>query len=132
MVRAILFNFCRPTDGRIHRIAGGESPGYSGDGGPARAALLRDPEGIAIHGSDVFVADTDNQRVRKIDGSGVITTVAGTGIKGFSGDDGQSTSAQLTSPGDVGVDESGRLFIADTGNNHVRAVTPAGLITTVA
>jgi sugar lactone lactonase YvrE len=119
-------------DGRIHRIAGGDAAGYSGDGGPARAALLRDPEGVAIHGSDLFVADTDNQRVRRIDGSGVITTVAGSGIKGYSGDNGESTSAQLTSPGDVGVDQMGRLFIADTGNNHVRVVTLGGLIMTVA
>ena len=119
-------------DGRIHRIAGGDSPGYSGDGGPAKAALLRDPEGLAIHGSDIFVADTDNQRVRRIDGTGVITTVAGSGIKGYTGDNGESTSAQLTSPGDVGVDQSGRLFIADTGNNHVRVVTLGGLIMTVA
>jgi sugar lactone lactonase YvrE len=119
-------------DGRIERIAGGEAPGYSGDGGPANAALLRDPEGVALHGPDVFVADTDNQRIRKIDSRGVITTVAGTGIKGYSGDNGESTSAQITSPGDVAVDESGRLFIADTGNNHIRMVTPAGLITTLA
>jgi class 3 adenylate cyclase/sugar lactone lactonase YvrE len=119
------------NDGRIHRFAGGDAPGYSGDGGPAIAALLRDPEGIAIHGSDLFVADTDNQRVRRIDGTGVITTVAGTGVKGYSGDNGESTSAQLTSPGDVGVDATGRLFVADTGNNHVRVVTPGGLIATV-
>jgi sugar lactone lactonase YvrE len=120
------------ADSRIHRVAGGDSPGYSGDGGPAQAALLRDPEGIAIHNSDVYVADTDNQRVRKINGAGVITTVAGSGIKGYSGDNGESTSAQLTSPGDVGVDETGRLFIADTGNNHIRVVTVGGLIMTVA
>ena len=119
-------------DGRIHRIAGGESAGYSGDGGPARLALLRDPEGVALHGSDLYVADTDNQRVRRIDGKGIIVTIAGSGLKGYSGDNGESTSAQLTSPGDCGIDDSGRLFIADTGNNHVRMVTPSGLITTVA
>jgi len=120
------------SDGRIHQIAGADEPGYSGDGGPATSAVLRDPEGLAIHGSDLFVADTDNERVRKIDGSGVITTVAGTGLKGYSGDSGEATSAQLTSPGDVGLDRNGRLFIADTGNNHLRLVTVAGLITTVA
>jgi class 3 adenylate cyclase/sugar lactone lactonase YvrE len=119
-------------DGRIHQIAGANEPGYLGDGGPATSAMLRDPEGLAMYGTDLFVADTDNERVRRIDGSGVITTVAGTGLKGYSGDNGEATSAQLTSPGDVGVASDGRLFIADTGNNHVRLVTAAGLITTLA
>ena len=119
-------------DNRIHRVSGGDNPGYSGDGGPGRGALLRDPEGIAIHGSDLFIADTDNERIRMIDGNGVITTVAGSGIKGYSGDNGEGTSAQLTSPGDVAIDGTGRLFIADTGNNHVRMLTPGGFITTVA
>ena len=120
------------SNGHIHRVAGGDSAGDGGDGGLAVSALLRTPQGLSIHGTDLYVADTDNERVRMIDAAGIIRTIAGNGTKGFSGDHGEATSAQLTAPDDIAVDGAGRLFIADTGNNHVRLVTTSGIITTVA
>ncbi|HET6881662.1 MAG TPA: MBG domain-containing protein [Pirellulales bacterium] len=122
--------------GNIATVAGNGSPGFTGDGGAATAAELRDPEGIAVDSSgDLFIADTFNQRVREVDhATGVITTVAGDGTGGFGGDGGQATAAELAGPTGVAVDSTNHLlFIADEGNDRIREVNLAtGVITTVA
>ena len=120
--------------GVITTVAGtGWGGGFSGDGGPATAARLNYPTGVAVDGAgNLFIADPDNHRIRKVDSAGVITTVAGTGEEGFSGDGGPATSARLDSPHGVAVDGAGNLFIADGGNRRIRKVDTAGVITTVA
>jgi sugar lactone lactonase YvrE len=121
--------------GAIGLVAGkGDgSYGFSGDGGPATSAKLSFPNGIAVDkNGNLFIADSYNNRIRKITPSGIITTVAGNGIAGFSGDGGPATSAKLWYPLGVAVDGSGNLFIADSHNNRIRMVTPAGIISTLA
>jgi uncharacterized protein (TIGR03437 family) len=112
---------------------GVSSSGFSGDGGPAVNAKLNSPIGVAIDSAgNIYFADLSNERVRKIDTAGVITTVAGNGTTGFSGDGGLATAAALHSPHGVGVDAAGNIYIADTTNYRIRKVTPAGIISTVA
>ena len=121
------------SGGIITTIAGTGTPGYSGDGGQATSAQLNYPEGVAVDGQgNLYIADAYNQRVRKITPAGIITTIAGTGTAGYSGDGGQATSAQLNYPGGVAVDTEGDLFIADESNSRIRKVTPGGVITTAA
>ena len=120
----------------ITTIAGTpRTAGFSGDGGAATSARLSRPLGVAVDGSgNVFIADNNNYRVRKVSAAtGVITTVAGTGTPGFSGDGGAATSAQLNYPYGVAVDGSGNIFFADFLNHRIRRVNGAtGVITTVA
>ena len=119
------------TNGLISTFAGTGEQGFAGDGGAATSALLDSPGGIAIDGSgNLYIADTHNQRIRKIV-NGIITTVAGTGVAGFSGDGGSPTAAQLARPIAVSVDASGNLYIADSDNHRIRKVA-SGTITTVA
>ncbi|MEK0314249.1 NHL domain-containing protein [Cohnella sp. 56] len=108
--------------------------GYSGDGGPATAARLNGPSGIwrDMNSGVIYIADTLNNRIRKIDANGIITTVAGTGSAGYAGDGGAATSAKLNEPTDVMLDGSGNMYIADKSNHRVRKVSPNGIITTVA
>ena len=121
------------TAGTITTVAGTGTSGTSGDGGPATEAQLNLPSGVAVDGSgNLYIADTSNHRIRKVDSSGIITTFAGTGTAGFSGDDGSATAAQLSSPRGVAVDGSGNLYIADNSNHRIRKVDTAGMITTVA
>ena len=109
------------------------SEGFSGDGGPATAAQLNFPTGVAADAAgNLFMADTFNNRIRKVSASGTITTVAGTGVRGFGGDGGPATAAQLNYPQGVAVDAIGNLFIADTGNMLIRKVSANGIVTTVA
>ena len=121
------------STGNISTVAGNGSGGFSGDGGPATAASM-DPSGIAVDGSgNLFVAGND--RVRKVDAStGIITTVAGNGTAGLSGDGGAATAASLNSAQpDMVVDSSDNLFISDSLNHRVRKVDgTTGIITTVA
>lgn len=113
----------------IRTIAGGAT----GDGGPASTAALNDARGVAVDGQgNLYIADEFNHRIRKVTPNGTISTVAGNGITGFSGDGGAATSANLLLPTDVAIDPSGGLFIADFGNRRVRRVDPAGVIRTVA
>ena len=113
----------------ITTIAGTGTGGFSGDGGPATAAELNRPAGVAVDGAgDVYVADTNNQRIRRIS-AGTITTVAGTGTPGFSGDDGPAAAAQLQYPFGVAVDAQENIYIADTFNNRVREVSSGAIIT---
>ncbi len=118
----------------LHRLAGSdESSGYSGDGGPAKDALLYFPGGVAVaDDGSIYVADELNHCIRKISSEGVITTVAGTGTQGFSGDGGPAIAAQLNHPRDVDVGPDGSLYIADTANDRIRRMTTDGIITTVA
>ena len=125
--------------GVIGTVAGSPSPGastsygYGGDGGPATQAQLYQPRAIAVDAAGmVFVADGLNHRVRRIDTAGVITTVAGNGTAGFSGDGGPATEAALNTPHGVAVDGTGNLYIADSSNHRIRRVDPSGVITTVA
>ncbi len=119
--------------GTIATVAGTGEQGYSGDGGPATQAQLDFPEGVALdEAGNLYIADTWNHRIRKVDAAGVITTVAGDGTFGYGGDGGPATQAQLSQPDDVALDEAGNLYITDHGNNRIRRVDAAGTITTVA
>jgi uncharacterized protein (TIGR03437 family) len=107
--------------------------GWIGDGGPATLAILRQPGGVAADNrGNLYIAETGGHRIRKLDRSGVITTVAGTGVAGFSGDGGAATAAQLASPYGLAADALGNLYIADLGNARVRCVDANGNITTIA
>ncbi len=119
--------------GDIFTFAGTGAAGFGGDGGPASSAALQQPMAVAWLGDgSALVADFGNHRIRRISPSGQITTVAGTGTAGYSGDGGSATSAQLSWPIDVEPTADGGFVIADLGNKRVRRVSPAGLITTVA
>jgi uncharacterized protein (TIGR03437 family) len=114
----------------ISTVAGSS---WVGDGGPATSAILLQAEGLASDAAgNLYIADAADQRVRKVTPGGVIQTVAGTGVRGFAGDGGPATSAQLNSPYGLACDAKGNLYIADLGNARVRQVTPDGNITTVA
>ena len=118
-------------DGTISTVAGTGTPGFSGDGGPAVAAELDEPFGVAPLPAGGFLVVCGN-RVRKVSATGTITTVAGTGQAGFGGDGGPATSAQLDQPHNVAVLAAGGFLIADAGNARVRRVSPSGTISTVA
>src|SRR5579883_1542087 len=127
------------TSGIITAFAGGAiSLNGIGDGGPATSASLSFV-GTALHTGialdpqgNMYIADTSHNRIRKVDTSGTISTFAGTGVFGFSGDGGPATSAQLSSPSGVALDSAGNLFIADQSNGRIRKVDASGTITTVA
>jgi sugar lactone lactonase YvrE len=120
-------------EGTIATVAGTGTAGFSGDGGPAAAAQLNTPRAVAIDRfGNLYVCDTENNRVRKIDTNGTITTVAGTGTAGYSGDDGPAEAAQLDNPQAIVVGIDGNIFIADTDNQRIREIGPRGQITTVA
>ncbi len=121
------------TSGIISTVAGNGTTSYSGDGGPATAASFNHIEGIAIDVSNnIYVTDGNNNRIRKVDVSGTITTVAGNGTVGFSGDGGSATVAQLHFPTGIALDATGNLFIADSYNNCIRKINTSGIINTVA
>ena len=117
--------------GTIATVAGNGTPGYSGDGGPAVSAQFGYPGAIAADRlGNLFIADFNS--VRKVSASGLISTVAGNGTAGFSGDGGPATKAQLSGPSGLAVDDAGSIYIADYGNLRVRKVSTSGIITTVA
>jgi hypothetical protein len=121
------------TNGIITTVAGNGVVGYSGDGGIATNAALHYPKGVAVDSiGNVFIADWGNFRIREVGTNGIITTVAGNGVNGYSGDGGSATNAELTSTGGVTVDSAGNLFIGDYGNNRIREVGTNGIITSVA
>ncbi len=121
------------TSGIITTVAGSSTFGFSGDGGPATNARLRNPQGVSVDGlGNIYIADSSNNRIRKVDTSGIITTVAGNSTSGFSGDGGPATSASLKTPSGVFVDGSGNFYIADQLNHRIRKVDTSGIISTVA
>ncbi|MER5681531.1 RICIN domain-containing protein [[Kitasatospora] papulosa] len=120
-------------DGQISTVAGTGAAGFKGDDGPAVSAQLNRPYALAVSDADVlYIADGNNHRVRKVAADGSISTVAGKGTAGFSGDGGPATSAQLNLPLGVVMDSAGALFISDYNNHRVRKVTPDGKIATLA
>jgi sugar lactone lactonase YvrE len=121
------------TDGTITTVAGTGTQGFSGDGGAATSAKLNVPTGLVLDSAgNLYIADANNNRIRKVNTSGTITTVAGTGTMGFSGDGGAATSARLNYPFGIALDSTGNLYIADRENDRVRKVDTSGIITTVA
>jgi len=121
------------SSGIITTMAGNATRGYSGDGGSALKAQLAAPSGVAVDSTgNVFIADTNNARIRKVSPSGTITTVAGNGIQGYGGDGGKATSAQLKYPGGIALDSAGNLYVADSGNNRIRKLASDGIISTIA
>jgi sugar lactone lactonase YvrE len=120
-------------DGTITTIAGNGNAGFAGDGGPATSAVLNLPRGAtALADGRVLVADQDNHRIRRIELDGTITTVAGTGTAGFSGDGGPATSAALSAPGGVAAQADGRVLVADRNNRRIRRIELDGTIITIA
>jgi hypothetical protein len=119
----------------IYTVAGNTNPGYSGDGGLAPIADLNNPSTSVVDLSgNLYIADSGNNVVRKVAaGTGIISTIAGKGIAGYSGDGGPATSAQLDYPYGLALDGAGNLYISDTGNYRIRKITTAtGIITTYA
>jgi sugar lactone lactonase YvrE len=122
-------------DGKIRTVAGCGRKGYSGDGGPATAATLNEPYGVvADRRGNLFIVDRLNACVRRVDAAtGVISTLAGTGTPGYSGDGGPATAAQLKEPNGLALDGRGHLFVADVSDNRIRRIDlEAGQISTVA
>src|SRR5215211_3351105 len=119
------------THGTITTVAGTGEAGFSGDGGPATKAQLDVPFAVAVdREGNLYITDENNYRIRKVDKDGIITTFAGTGAGGYSGDGGPATSAQLRDPGGLAFDAQGNLYVADY--TSVRKINPSGTITTVA
>ncbi len=123
------------TTGHITTIAGNGTQGFSGDAGPAPSATLDSPAGLALDtASNLYIADTHNHRIRKLNlATGTLTTIAGTGTPGFTGESIAATSAQLSLPTALALDSNGNLYLADTGNHRIRKISATtGVITTIA
>jgi uncharacterized protein (TIGR03437 family) len=119
--------------GTVTPFAGNGSVGYAGDNGPAISASLSGPAGVRVDSAgNVYIADVQNNRIRKINSQGIITTVAGNKTGGFTGDGVQATATSLFYPTDVAFDSEGNLFISDALNGRLRMVNPSGIISTVA
>ena len=119
--------------GNVSTVAGTGASGYGGDGGPAAAAQLASPRHVAADGmGNVYISDHGNHRIRMVDATGMISTVAGTGEAGFGGDGGPAGMAQISGPADIAFDDAGRLHFADTGNARIRMIDSQGMVGTVA
>ncbi len=121
------------TAGIISTFAGTGTAGFSGDGGQATAAKLSSPIDIAFdRWRNVFIVDKSNNRIRKVNASGVISTIAGNGTAGYSGDGGQATAAEISNARGITIDTVGNIYFADLGNNVVRKINTSGVISTFA
>lgn len=121
------------TGGIISTIAGNGINGYSGDGAAATLAMLSTPAGVAVDAvGNVYISDLNNQRIRKVNTSGIITTIAGTGVAGYSGDGNAATLAQVNQPAGIAVDTGGNVYLADFSNNCIRKINTGGIISTIA
>src|ERR1700739_1827170 len=117
----------------ITTVCGNGTFGYTGDGGLAMAAEINNIGRIAIDAlGNIFIADYDNQRIRKINTAGIISTLAGNGTAGYTGDGGPATAAELNQPSGIATDAAGNVYIGDTYNNLVRKVNTLGVISTIA
>ncbi len=117
----------------ISTYAGNGIGSYSGDGGAATAAAIHNPYGVCVDGSgNIFIADQSNNRVRKVNSSGIISTIAGTGSAGYNGDGIAGTAAMLNGPTGVAVDGAGNVYIADENNHRIRKINTSGTISTIA
>ncbi len=127
---------CMPLVGRgqvITTVAGTGTIGYTGDNGPAINAKLRQPSGVILDKKgNLYFADAGNSVIRKIDTSGIITTIAGTGSTGYNGDSILATDAKIYGPWSIAIDDTGNIFVADVGNNRIRKIDTFGFIFTVA
>src|SRR6266853_1307754 len=113
------------ANGALTSFAGNGSSAFSGDNGPAISASLNDPIGVAVDAAgNVYIADTLHNRIRKVTSNGIITTIAGSGTACYSGDGGPAINAKLFFPHDVAIDSSGKVYVADTGNNVIRLLVP--------
>jgi uncharacterized protein (TIGR03437 family) len=122
-----------PPSFAITTVAGNATSGFSGDSGVATSAQLAGPFAVAAdNAGNLYIADQFNNRIRKVDTSGNISTVAGNGTAGYTGDGAAATSAEISSPGGILLDGSGNLYISDTNNHVVRKVTSSGTISTIA
>ncbi len=121
------------TKGIISTFAGARYFGYSGDGGPATAAEFHYPYGLAVDGSNnLYIADNMNYRIRKVNAGGIISTIAGNGVSGFSGDGGPATAAELNLPYGLAIDVKGNIYLADYSNESIRKINTDSMISTVA
>src|ERR1035437_7873595 len=121
------------VNGTITTVAGSGTPGFAGDGGAATSAQINGPFGVAVDpAGNLYIADTGNQAVRKVSADGTMSTVAGTGTRGYLGDGEAARNAWLNGPEGVALDAVGNLYIADTFNGRIRRVGTDGTITTAA
>ncbi len=121
------------TAGIISTFAGNGNTNSAGDGGLAINASIGDPYSVAVDISgNVYIAEAGNNRIRKINTSGIISTIAGTGVAGFSGDGGQAVNAKLDEPHSVAVDAAGNIYITDHNNSRIRKINTSGIISTFA
>lgn len=122
-----------PVSGGVAPVAGNGQSGFAGDGGPALAAEMIHPDGLAVQSGRLLIADSGNDRIRQVDlRTGVITTVAGTGKRGLAGDGGPATQAKLDDPDAVAADPEGGFAFSDQGNHQLRRVSPRGVISALA
>lgn len=120
------------SDGIITTVAGTGKPGYGGDYGPAKSASLNTPYGVCIDKEGrLLIADSENHVIRRIDSRGVITTIAGVGVLGYSGDGGPASEAAFNSPQSLWVDNSGRLYVGDEHNHAIRVIGTDDIVTTL-
>ncbi|WP_055631872.1 NHL repeat-containing protein [Streptomyces griseoruber] len=120
-------------DGRVSTVAGTGVRGFGGDGGPAAEALLNHPMGLVIDGKgNLLIAETQNHRIRAVHPDGRVSTVAGTGVRGFGGDGGPAAEAVLNQPMGVALDGAGHVYVGDHTNHRIRRIAPDGRIETVA
>lgn len=117
----------------VNLFAGTTNPGYSGDGGQATAAQIQSPFGVVADDSgNVYIADQDNYVIRKVNTNGIISTYAGNGTAGYSGDGGPATAAEFYTPDGLGADAAGNIYVTDDLNENVRVINKAGIISTLA